>query len=59
LIEDVDWYEHVYEKCLISGSMEILEMMGFIPSYIVLEVGSHRPAGRKSAELLLNLRSEK
>jgi hypothetical protein len=39
--------------------MEILEMMGFIPSYIVLEVGSHRPAGRKSAELLLNMRSEK
>jgi hypothetical protein len=45
LIEDVDWYEHVYEKCMISGSMEILEMMGFIPSYIVLEVGSQ--TGRK------------
>jgi len=38
--------------------MEILEMMGFIPSYIV-EVGSHRLAGRKSAEILLNRRSEK
>jgi hypothetical protein len=39
--------------------MEILGMMGFIPSYIVPEVGSHRLARRISAELLLNLRSEK
>jgi hypothetical protein len=44
--------------------MEILEMigwisMGFVPLYIVLEVGSRELAKRTSAKLLLDLRAEK
>lgn len=43
--------------------MEILEMigwisLGFVPSYIVLEVGSRKLARGIYAKLLLNLRDE-
>jgi hypothetical protein len=44
--------------------MEILEMigwisLGFVPMYVVFEVGSRQLTRRISAKPLLNLRSEK
>jgi hypothetical protein len=49
---------------MISYVMEILEMigwisLGFVPSYIALEVGTRKLARKMSAKQLLNLRVEK
>jgi hypothetical protein len=49
---------------MISYTMEILEMigwisLGFIPTYVGLEVASHKPARRISAKPLLNLRDKR
>ena len=52
--------KHIYNDSMISCAMEILEMVGwisvgFIPSYVTLEVGSRTLARRISARQFLTV----